>query len=244
MVKRIAAFLLAVLLVPAAALTELKWTGDTPALKELKAYIEKVNGLLQDKGEMPVNSLFSCFPALAVMGITAEDDAEISETVEITVNLYYDTIDRIELRVSDADRFPVIAAVLIRALYGDAKSWEDALYLPAERAKKAKQNPDSSFEEPAEEMNGDVPRVYFAYYPNQYRDGVNWLQMTLVFPAAGEWNGESSLGIAEENQGTGLPEDADPDYEGYWSKDDYTHLEVFETATPEPDSAAAEYDFR
>ena len=93
-------------------------------------------------------------------------------------------------------------------------------------------------------MNGDVPRVYFAYYPNQYRDGVNWLQMTLVFPAAGEWNGESSLGIAEENQGTGLPEDADPDYEGYWSKDDYTHLEVFETATPEPDSAAAEYDFR
>ena len=36
----------------------------------------------------------------------------------------------------------------------------------------------------------------------------------------------------------------DPEYEGYFSTDDYTHLEVFTTATPEPGSAAAENDFR
>ena len=29
---------------------------------------------------------------------------------------------------------------------------------------------------------------------------------------------------------------------GYYSSDDYDHFEVFTTATPEPDSAAAEYD--
>ena len=46
--------------------------------------------------------------------------------------------------------------------------------------------------------------------------------------------------------GTGIleEEEADPDYEGYYSSDDYNHFEVFATATPEPDSAAAEYDFR
>ena len=36
--------------------------------------------------------------------------------------------------------------------------------------------------------------------------------------------------------------ESDPDFEGYFSKDSYTHLETFATATPEPDSAAAEYD--
>ena len=39
-----------------------------------------------------------------------------------------------------------------------------------------------------------------------------------------------------------LPEDADPGFEGYESRDDYSHLEVFTTETPEPDSAAKEYD--
>jgi 2-isopropylmalate synthase len=33
-------------------------------------------------------------------------------------------------------------------------------------------------------------------------------------------------------------------YEGYYSKDDYSHFDIFTTPTPEPDSAAAEYDFR
>ena len=79
--------------------------------------------------------------------------------------------------------------------------------------------------------------------PIQYREGVNRLQMTLMCPLAGEWDG-TSLAVGTEQDSEYVPEDADPDYEGYQTTADYTHLEVFATATPEPDSAAAEYDFR
>ena len=49
--------------------------------------------------------------------------------------------------------------------------------------------------------------------------------------------------LGTNEQGLSVPDDADQDYEGYYSRDDYNHFEVFSTATPEPDSAAAEYDF-
>jgi len=243
MVKRIAAAAAALLLIPAAALAGLSWREDSPALVILKNYTENINRLLTENGEQPINSLFSCYPAQAVMGITAEDNAEIPEGVEITVNLYYDTLNSLQLRVSDPDRFPTIAAAIVRALYGDTMTQDDALSVPANRAKRAKAEPNASFEEPVDEMNGTSPRVYYSYFPNQYRDGVNWLQMTLIFPLAGEWDG-ISLTVGTEQDREYVPEDADPDYEGYQTKDDFTHFEVFATATPEPDSAAAEYDFR
>ena len=243
MVRRIAAVLLALLLIPAAAAAGMQWKEDTPALTILKNYTENVNRLLTEAGEQPINRLFACFPAETVMGITAEDDAEIPEGVEITVKLYYDSLNSLQLRVNDPDRFPRIAAALIQALYGEAMSREDALKIPAERAKRAQSNPADSFEEPVDEMNGTIPRVYYAYKPNEYRDGVNWLQMTIILPMAGEWDGYGMiLGTSDEKEY--VDEDADPDYEGYFREDDYTHFEVFATATPEPDSAAAEYDFR
>ena len=233
------------LLLPAIALAALKWREDTPAMTMLKQYTEKVNELLTGAGESPVNSLFSVYPTESVMGITLEDNAEIPENVEITVTMYYETLDILQLRVSEIDRFPVIAAAFIKALYGDAMTWEDALRIPAERVKKAKSNPDSSFEEPVEEMNGTIPRTYYAYLPNQYFSGKDWMQMTLIFPMAGTWDGNGLILGTEEDPEYFSPEDeANPDYEGFYSVDDYTHLEVFVTATPEPDSAAAEYDFR
>ena len=243
MVKRIAAVFLVMLLIPAAAMAGLQWKEDTPALTILKNYTENVNRLLTENGEQPINSLFACFPSEAVMGITSEDNAEIPEGVEITVKLYYDTLNSLQLRVSDPERFPGIAAALIQALYGDTMTRENALKIPMERAKRARQEPQDSFEEPVEEMNGTIPRVYYAYKPNEYRDGVNWMQMTLVFPLAGEWDGNGLI-IGTSDESEYKDEDADPDYEGYFREDDYTHLEVFSTATPEPDSAAAEYDFR
>ena len=233
----------ALILIPVIAMAGMQWRDDTPALKILKNYTEAINKLLTEAGEQPINSLFSCFPAETVMGITAEDNAEIPEGVEITVELYYETLNSLQLRVSDPDRFPAIAAAILRALYGESMTQEDAISIPSERAKKAKKAPDSSFEEPVDDMNGNMPRVYYAYKPNEYHDGVNWLQMTLIFPLAGEWDGEGLILGTEEGQEY-VPEDADPDYEGYRQADDYTHLEVFSTATPEPDSAAAEYDFR
>ena len=244
MVKRIAAGMAALLLIPAVALASLAWREDTPAMQLLKQYTENVNRLLSEAGSPPINSLFSNYPSQTVMGITMEDNAEIPEGVEITVDMSYDNLVKLQLRVNDTTRFPVIAAALIRALYGETMTQEEAIRIPAERAKRAEQDPQSSFEEPVEELQGTIPRVYYAYEPNPYHDGVNWIQMTLIFPMAGAWNGEGLIIGTEETLGQPAPDDADPDYEGYYSTDDYQHLEVFSTATPEPDSAAAEYDFR
>ena len=243
MVKKTAAVIAALLLIPAVALAGTQWLEDTPALILLKQYTDSISRLLTEAGELPVNSLFSCFPKQVTMGITSEENAEIPEGVEITVDLYYETLNRLQLRVNDPDRFPVIAAAVIRALYGDSMTQEDAVRIPAERARRAKADPGNSFEEPVEEMNGTVPRVYYAYMPNQYRDGVNWLQMTLIFPIAGSWDGNGLILGTETDRGY-VAEDYDPDYDMTLQEDDYTHLEVFDTPTPEPDSAAAEYDFR
>ena len=139
MVRKIAAVLAALILVPAAALAAgMRWQDDTPALKILKTYTENINKLLTEAGEQPINSLFSCFPAETVMGITAEDNAEIPEGVEITVELYDDTMNSLQLRVNNPDRFPVIAAAVLRALYGEGMTQEDAISIPLDRAEKAK----------------------------------------------------------------------------------------------------------
>ena len=245
MVRRIAAVLAVLLIIPATSLAGMKWRDDTPALQTLKTYTENISKLLTEAGEQPINSLFSCFPAETVMGITAEDNAEIPEGVEITVELYYETLNSLQLRVSDPDRFPAIAAAILQALYGESMTREDAVSIPAERAKKAKQAPDSSFEEPVDDMNGNVPRVYYSYHPDPYRNGIPWIQMTLIFPLAGEWDGNGLiLGTQDDTPFNDPADEGDPDYEGYFMSDDYTHLETFATATPEPDSAAAEYDFR
>ena len=89
-----------------------------------------------------------------------------------------------------------------------------------------------SFEEPVNELQSDQPRAYFAYYPNQFGDGNSWLQMTLIFARPG--SPEAFVLVPSTT-----PE---PDAEdGVWlSQDNYTHLEVFVTPTPEPDSAAME----
>ena len=126
MIRRILAVLAAFLLVPAASLAELRWKEETPALTFLKQYTESINKLLTEHGESPVNSLFSVYARETVMGITEKDNAEIPEAVEITVKMYYDTLNSLELRVSDIRRFPVIAAAVVKAFYGDAMTWEDA----------------------------------------------------------------------------------------------------------------------
>lgn len=245
MVKRTIRMAAVLLLIPAMALASLSWREDTPAMTMLKEYTERVNQLLAEAGEYPINSLFSNYAAETVMGITQEENAEIPESVEITVTMYHDTLNTLQLRVSEIDRFPVIAGALIRALYGDGMTREEAERIPRERTKKARENPGSSFEEPVEELNGTMPRTYYAYQPDPYHNGVSWMQMTLIFPMAGAWDGSGLvLGTQKEGSYVGPEDEADPDYEGYFSSDDYTHLEVFETATPEPDSAAAEYDFR
>ena len=70
-----------------------------------------------------------------------------------------------------------------------------------------------------------------------------WMQLLIIFPMEGCWNEES--GLINEEAVDSVPdrmEGQDEEYDGEKYSDDYSHLETFATPTPEPDSAAKEYD--
>jgi len=242
MVRRFLGVMAALVLVLSVAFADVVWPENTEGQKLLKTYMENVNRFLTEQGESPVNSLFEAYSGFEVFGITDQPDAETPETVEITANLYANTVNSVEVRVSDLQRFPKIAAAFIRALTPETVSMEEALKDPTERANRAQKSPETTFEDEIVELNGTVPYVYYAYYPNQHSDGVNWMQVTIIFPLEGYWDGTRILVAEEEASGSDKSqtseEDFDEDYAGYTYEDDYTHLEIFTTATPEPDSAA------
>ena len=242
MVKKIAGLLavLLILLTAAGFCTELPWNIRTEGQAMLKAYIDQVNLALAEQGEAQVNSLFEQYEKLAVLGITERDDSPEPEGVEITVSLLPKTINQLQLRVNNTGRFPSIAAAFLRALNPEATTLKAAMEIPKAKADKAAKNPQTSFEDEVEELNGTQPRVYYAYYPNQYQDGVSWLQMTIIFPLEGTWDGISVSTAATVTKAPDTYSGNDANYDGYFSQDDYTHLEYFSTPTPEPDSAAAE----
>ncbi len=227
--------LMALLLAPAGA--EIAWPENTEGQKMLKRYVETANGFLTEQGEQAINSLFEAYPGFEVFGITDQPNASVPENVEITAKLFADSINTLQLRVSYIPRFARIAAAFIRALNPEM-SMEDALSTPQRRAQKAMDHPADSFEDTVEELNGTVPYIYYAYYPDQYHDGVSWMQMTVVFPMAGYWDGSSVLSGETATKGPDTYSDHAADYEGYYSQDDYSHYEYFTTPTPEPDSAA------
>ena len=246
MVRKTAAtaLILALLLCCFQAGAEIKWPENTGGQRLLKTYAESANRFLIEQGEPGINSLFEAYPGQVVFGITSEPEAEVPENVEITAKLFPETVNSLQVRVSDVSRFPRIAASFIQALSPETITREEALKAPTNRMQRAASAPETSFEDQVEDLNGTVPYIYYAYYPNQYHDGVSWLQMTIVFPLEGYWDGRETVTGSEVTRGPDNYSDHSEDYEGYDSDDDYTHYEIFSTPTPEPDSAAAELDFR
>ena len=243
MVKRFIALFLVLALIPVCSLADLKLRDETPGQKMLKTYMANVNAFLVEQGELEVNTIFDQNQQVVELGITAAENAELPEDVTVTVYLYYDSINSLLLKVSDVTRFPAIAAAFVQALSPKTMTGQDALKEPAARAKTAAETPANSFEDQTEELNGTAPRTYYAYFPNQYRDGVNWIQLTIIFPMEGYWNEETGVISGEtETKPPSYDSDQDKEYEGYYSNDNYEHYETFTTPTPEPDSAAAEYD--
>lgn len=238
MLKRLTALTLALLLLPVAALADIAWPDQTTGQMLLKDYIQRVNENLTAAGQSPVNALFECYPSFAALGIASSAEATIPEGVELTFALAEDSIASLELRVSDPSRFAAIAGSCIQAVSPDAITLENAMAEPAAYAQKAADAPSDSFENEVNELRGESARTYYAYYPDQYRDGVNWLQMTLIFPMAGM----QGIGVAM------TPEPPADARHSYYESDEYggyeydggTHLEIFTTPTPEPDSAAME----
>ena len=245
MVKRISALLLALTLMTGSSLADLKLQEGTPGQKSLKTYMANVNTFLAENGEFEINQVFEQYHLITEMGITTMPDSDMPEGVTVTVYLYYGSMNYLLLRVNDAARFPRIAAAFRRALSPKTMTQEESLEMPAKRAKDAVQNPTDSFEDEVEEekLNGTSPREFYAYYPNQYQDGVNWMQLMIIFPLEGSWDEETGI-ISSETVETSQyrEEDQDAEYDGYYSADDYDHFETFVTPTPEPDSAAMEYD--
>ena len=246
MVRKITALILALtlMLVHGTAWADIIWPEKTEGQKILKEYVSAANRFLIEQGEPGINSLFEAYPSFETFGITMLPDADIPEEVEITAYLYQTTINRLEVRVSDFSRFPRIAASFIQALYPETMSRADALAEPTKRMQRASKAPESSFEDQVEMLNGTIPYIYYAYYPNQYHDRINWLQMTIIFPLEGYWGDNGIVTGTEVTKAPDTYSDHNADYEGYNSDDDYNHLEVFMTPTPEPDSAAAEYDWK
>lgn len=234
--KKLAALLLCLLLL-STAMAEIAWPASlTSGQARLRSYVEDVNLTLTQLGGGTIDMQYELYSTFASMGMNG---ADAPETLEMYFLLGDAGLHSLTLRICDADQFELVAAACL-ASSSATISVDSARELTAKYAavmRKDQANPDAmthSFEEDVIELQGSQPRAYFAYYPNQYGDGKSWLQMTLVFARPGSENAALSLADATPAPNT------DEEYEGYFSQDNYTHLEVFATPTPEPDSAAME----
>ena len=234
--KKLAALLLCLLLLTT-AMAEIAWPASlTSGQARLRSYVEDVNLTLTQLGGGTIDMQYELYSTFASMGMNG---ADAPETVEMYFLLGDAGLHSLTLRICDADQFELVAAACL-ASSSATISVDSARELTAKYAavmRKDQANPDAmthSFEEDVIDLQGNQPRAYFAYYPNQYGDGKSWLQMTLIFARPGSENAALSLADATPAPNT------DEEYEGYFSQDNYTHLEVFATPTPEPDSAAME----
>ena len=234
--KRLAAILLCLLMMTSAC-AEIEWPAAmTSGQAALRNYVDNVNLTLTQQGAGVIDMGYEMYPAFASLGM---DGADAPETVEMYFLLGDGGLHSMTLRLCSADRFEKVAAACLTAA-SPRMTLESALALVGSYAKVMRQDEEKgdmthSFEETVNELQGDQAQAYFAYYPNQFGDGKSWLQMTMIFARPGSTDG--SLALAGM---TPAPSAGDVEYEGYFSQDNYNHLEIFATPTPEPDSAAME----
>lgn len=239
--RKVTALLFTLMMITGTALAEIQWPKlGTAGQEQLRDYILRVNENLTAQGQGTVNSVFEFYETFATMGATATDNAEVPESVEMTFLLDAEGVQVLQLRVSDAGRFAPIAAACVQAASPTAITLEAALMEAGGYVRRTLEAPFTSFEDEVNTMQGVSPRVYFAYYPNQYADGVDWRQITLIFPLPG--SADAPLAVTPE-PAAGMAVDGNELYSMNTRTYEagYDHLEVFVTATPEPDSAANEW---
>lgn len=189
MMRRFLALLCCLLLVVPAAHAALNWPVlTTQGQQAAQAYIDQVNANLSSLGAANVNSLFECYPVIISMGVTAQDNAETPEGVELSLQLQTEGITSLTVRSIYPDTFAALAGSCVQAA-DPTRTLEDTVAEAAEKAALAQQNPIDSFEDVMRETDwyqGDTLRVYYAYRPNEYSDGDNWLQAVLIFPFTGQ----------------------------------------------------------
>lgn len=238
--RKVTALLLLLMMTAGTALAEMRWPRlNTAGQEQLRDYVLRVNEGLAAQGQGTVNSVFEFYETFATMGATASENAEVPEAVEMTFLLDAEGVQVLQLRVSDAGRFAPIAAACMQAASPTAITLETALAEANGYVQRTVEAPYTMFADEVNTLQGTSPRVYYAYYPNQYSDGVDWRQMTLVFPLPG--SADAPLAVTPE-PAAGLDVDGNEVYSMNTRtyEENYQHLEVFVTATPEPDSAANE----
>ena len=234
--KKLAALLLCLLMMTSAC-AEIQWPAAmTSGQAALRNYVDTVNLTLAQQGAGVIDMQYELYTAFASLGM---DGADAPETVEMYFQLGDGGLHSLTLRLCDADRFEKVASACLAAA-SSTISLESARslvagYADVMRKDKATDDMTHSFEEPVNELQSDQPRAYFAYYPNQFGDGNSWLQMTLIFARPG--SAVNDLAVAGL---TPPPPTEDVEYEGFFAQDNFNHLEIFTTPTPEPDSAAME----
>lgn len=236
--KKLAALLLCILMMTA-ALAEIEWPAAlTEGQSQLKSYVERVNEALAANGGGVIDmnyEMYSTFVSLGMDGVEMPDDpfADFTMPVEIYVTMTSEGVHSLQLRMQDTDRFAKVAAACIHAASPTAVTLEQAGTIASAYAASVQSAPNRGFEEEVNDLQGSQPRAYFAYYPNQFYDEHNWIQLTLIFARPGSADAAVVVPVS-----TPAPENTE---DGVWLSDDnYTHLEVFASPTPEPDSAAME----
>ena len=234
--KKLISLLLCLLMLNSAC-AEIQWPATmSSGQAALRNYVDTVNLTLAQQGAGVIDMQYELYTAFASLGM---DGADAPETVEMYFQLGDGGLHSLTLRLCDADRFEKVASACLAAA-SSAISLESARslvagYADVMRKDKATDDMTHSFEEPVNELQSDQPRAYFAYYPNQFGDGNSWLQMTLIFARPG--SAVNDLAVAGL---TPPPPTEDVEYEGFFAQDNFNHLEIFTTPTPEPDSAAME----
>lgn len=248
-----ALFLLLMMLLPTGGLAEQTeddaalsaWT-DAVAPAAAAEYVARVNTVLTQQGS--AHQIAPCYEAYETYVSYGLDDADLPLHFSLELLLENGSITSLTLRMDTLSDFSTIGAALLHAASPETISFLDAFTAVDAYAELAdsliKSDSVSSFEEKIVLTQGEYTRIYGAFYPNQYHDNANWLQLTVIFPLSG-----SSGRLWTDGMPTSPEEDADTtdntdsdEISGYFPYDGYNenHLEIFPQPTPEPDSAAME----
>lgn len=222
------------LICPGSGLGEMNFPHNLSSQEALlQDYMKQVNICLREMGQRELDTVFECYPTFAVLGY---GDTDVPENLELSVEMSAGSLDVLELRTSDFRVFPVMCACLMACAEGSPEKASDLVAVPLKYVQKAEAAPSTSFEDPVVREKGDKVRVYYRYELNPWGNSVNELVMTLVFPR--EAGGDGGITTPPPSTTSEKILDGSDDEGDYTPYDEGTHLEIFLTPTPEPDSAA------
>ena len=167
-----------------------------------------------------------------------------AEAPKLSVNMNATGITSLVLRMDNLTNFALIGGALVQQTSPNSITLDEAVSAVQAYVRKVQESNGNgvveSFEEQPILSQGTQTRLYGAYYPNQYHDNANWMQLTIIFPQPGSVDG--GLLLNNDAGPTATPDPDGDEISGYFPFDGFqdSHLEVFVTPTPEPDSAAME----